>query len=161
MAHYKKITKARQAKFCEYLARTANVTKACEAINVSRVQVYHERRRNEEFAEAWDAAREAGLDALEEEARRRALDGVTEDVYYQGTVVGQKINYSDTLLMFLLNGGRPEVYRNRHEVTGAGGEPLMQGVVQMPMAVNSEDWAEFAAQQQANLKQGATDNSDA
>ena len=54
-----------------------------------------------------------GADALEDEAVRRAVDGVDEQVFYQGKACGVVRKYSDTLLIFLLKGRRPERYRDR------------------------------------------------
>ena len=45
-------------------------------------------------------------------------------VYYQGKEVGQIRKFSDTLLIFLLKGARPETYRERHEHTGKHGGPI-------------------------------------
>ena len=45
---------------------------------------------------------------IEAEARRRAVDGVDEPVYYQGKEVGTVRRYSDVLLIFLLKGLRPQ-----------------------------------------------------
>jgi hypothetical protein len=63
-------------------------------------------------------------DQLEQEARRRAHDGVRKPVYQGGKRVGYIQEYSDTLLIFLLKGLRPEKYRERFEHSGAGGGPL-------------------------------------
>ena len=49
----------------------------------------------------------------EDEAVRRAHDGVDEPVFYQGKACGVVRKYSDTLLIFLLKGRRPEKYRDR------------------------------------------------
>lgn len=66
-----------------------------------------------------------GADALEDEARRRAM-GVAEDVYDgKGNVVGTRMRYSDLLLMFLLKGLKPEKYRENYAPTGDGDEALI------------------------------------
>ena len=46
------------------------------------------------------------------EARRRALTGVEEPVYYKGEAVDRTAKYSDTLLIFLLKAHRPEKFRD-------------------------------------------------
>lgn len=48
--------------------------------------------------------------ALEEEAVRRALFGVSEPVFHQGRECGAKARHSDALLIFLLKTLRPERY---------------------------------------------------
>jgi len=48
--------------------------------------------------------------ALESEAVRRALSGVTVPVFHQGRECGSTIKHSDQLLMFLLKTLRPDRY---------------------------------------------------
>ena len=67
-----------------------------------------------------------GADMLEDEAVRRAKDGVERPVYQGGKLVGHVQEYSDTLLIFLLKGARPEKYRDRvqRELSGPGGQTI-------------------------------------
>src|SRR3546814_693854 len=65
------------------------------------------------FAAEWADALEAAIDALDAEARRRALDGVEVPHFHQGRVAGTVRKYSDSLLMFLLRAHRPDRYRER------------------------------------------------
>lgn len=91
------------------------------------IRRFHElEKRDPEFAEQVCQAVEAGTDVLEDEARRRAFEGVEKPVYQGGKLVGTVREYSDTLLIFLLNGRRPEKFRplSRVEVTGARGGPV-------------------------------------
>ena len=56
-----------------------------------------------------DEAVAEGIDLLEEEARRRAVDGVNKrPIYHRGVQVGEIAQYSDKLLIFLLERRRPE-----------------------------------------------------
>jgi hypothetical protein len=71
----------------------------------------------------WDDAIEAGADVLEAEAWRRAVEGVERPIVSGGKVVTTVREYSDTLLIFLLKGRRPEKYA-RFEVSGANGGPI-------------------------------------
>ena len=50
---------------------------------------------------------------LADECRRRAL-GEDEPQFYKGKQVGVIKRYSDNLLMFLMKGAKPEVYRENH-----------------------------------------------
>jgi hypothetical protein len=90
-----------------------NVSRACEAAGLSRQTAYEWRSADKDFAERWDETVEAGTDELEEEARRRAFAGVDEPVFYQGDECGTVRKYSDTLLIFLLKGRKPDKYRER------------------------------------------------
>lgn len=103
-----KLTDNKKKKFFAELATGQSVTAAALAISVSRTALYNLRDADEEFAAGWADAIEQGIDALEDEAVRRAKAG------------------SDTLLIFLLKGARPEKYRERHEVMGKDGAPLFK-----------------------------------
>lgn len=119
---------------------TGNVRLSCDAARVDRATAYARRQTHPGFAAAWDAAREDAADRLEEEARRRAYDGVDEPVF--GSLgagsgsgeVGTVRKYSDTLLIFLLKGARPEKYRehHRHEHVGSVRLELTEEIVDAP-----------------------------
>lgn len=120
-------TPKKRTAFIESLRETGgNVSRSCEAADMSRVAAYEWRTADPEFAKEWNDAVEFGTDELEEEARRRAYAGVDEPVFYQGEQCGTVRKYSDTLLIFLLKGRRPETYRDnvRTEITGKDGGPL-------------------------------------
>lgn len=63
-------------------------------------------------------------DEVDAEIRRRGIQGVDEPVFYQGAICGSVRKFSDLLLIFRAKALMPEKYRERHEVTGAGGQPL-------------------------------------
>lgn len=123
----KKLTPKRLQKFIDLVCEDANVTKAAQALNVSRQQLYEHRRHDEAFAARWDEAVEMGINKLEEEAYRRAYEGTYEPVFHLGAVCGYVRKYSDTLLMFMLNGAKPEKYRRNvsAEITGKNGAPIV------------------------------------
>ena len=74
----------------------------------------------------FEEASEDAADSLEAEARRRAVEGVEEPVgWYKGQAGGVVRKYSDTLLIFLLKGRRPELYRERFEHSGPSDEPTI------------------------------------
>lgn len=104
---------------------------ACKVAGVPRRTAYDRRESDEQFAAAWDEALEAAADVLEAEAVRRAVQGVEKPVYQGGEMVGTVQEYSDTLLIFLLKGNRPEKFRERHTVehTGKGGGPVVLQVL--------------------------------
>lgn len=113
-----------QKAFLAALAETGIVTRAAEAAGVETSTVYSLREVDEAFADAWRIARESAADRMEAEALRRAVDGVDEPVFGSGGVgvgsvkVGSIRRYSDTLLIFLLKGIRPDKYRERRELSG-------------------------------------------
>jgi len=96
-----------QNTFLEGLAEGMGVADAARAASVSRSLVYKWRKADKAFANDWDDAYAFGADALLAEARRRAVDGVDEPVYYQGRKCGAVRKYSDTLLMFMMKARDP------------------------------------------------------
>lgn len=116
----------RKERFLKELVKRANVSSSAKAAGVDRGTPYRWRESDPEFAEAWDAAVEVAVDALEAEAWRRAATGVLEPVFQKGEQVGHIRRYSDTLMITLLKGHRREKYsdKQQHEHSGPGGEPL-------------------------------------
>lgn len=114
-----------QRAFLAALAETGIVAHAAKAAKVGTAAVYSLREVDAAFAEEWRLARESAADRMEKEALRRAVQGVNEPVFGSGgtgvgTVkVGTIRRYSDTLLIFLLKGIRPEKYRERRELSGS------------------------------------------
>lgn len=106
-------------KFLKSLMAGSSVSAACVAAGFGKMWCYAHRKKDAAFAAAWDEAVEIGVEALEDEATRRGVHGVDEPVFHAGKVVGHVRKYSDTLLIFLLKGKRPEKYRDNVNVTGA------------------------------------------
>lgn len=100
-----------RTKFLHALSMGCTKSEAAEVTGCTPYQWREECKKDAEFAELVEYAhKELGADVLEAEARRRAVDGVAEPVFYQGTQVGTVQKYSDTLLMFLLKSRKPEAY---------------------------------------------------
>lgn len=125
-------TPQKQARFLEALAAYGNVTQAAKACGMARRTLYDWRREDAAFAAAWDEASELGANALEDEARRRAFKGTLKPVYQRGEKVGTVREYSDTLLIFLLKGAKPEKYRENVRHSGAIGVNLDLNVPNTP-----------------------------
>lgn len=111
--------------FLRALAEYGIVKWAAEQADVSRVTIYRYYKNDPEFAARFDEAKRVGALGMEDEARRRAAQGIEEAVYYQGEEVGKHRKFSDLLLIFLLKGLFPEKYRDRTELTGKDGQPLL------------------------------------
>jgi hypothetical protein len=67
-----------------------------------------------------EAARIEAADLLEDEAFRRAHQGIDKPVFQGKELVGVIREYSDTLLIFLLKGCRPDKYRDRVDTRQSG-----------------------------------------
>lgn len=113
-------TPENERAFLTALASTCSVTKACEITGLPRPTVYGWRANDVDFAARWNDAKRIGAEALEDEAMRRAAEGVDEPVFHQGAQVGAIRKYSDTLAIFLLKGAMPEKYRDNTKLELAG-----------------------------------------
>jgi hypothetical protein len=140
-------TAARKRAFLERFRQTGNLTLAMEGIG-NRTLVYLWKDQDEEFAAELESAKAEAGDRLEEEARRRAVEGWEEPVFHQGQPAGWWVDengkplppnrwdeaksfvpygirkYDSQLLTLLLKGAKPEKYRERHELTGKDGGPV-------------------------------------
>src|SRR5829696_1056093 len=118
-----KLDASKKARFLAYLAEGLSIARAARAVGLSDETFRLLRRRDPAFADAFAEAYRCGTDALEEAARRRAVEGVTRAVpiVYQGQQVGVRteVAYSDVLLMFLLKARDPARFRDRSERAGA------------------------------------------
>lgn len=124
----KRTKKQIQAEFLEELLKCANITASAKKAKIDRKQIYRWKKEDPKFLEAFNEAVSIGIDALESEAIRRAYEGTEKPIFQGGKKVGTVREYSDTLLIFLLKGRKPEVYKERHEHTGKDGEAIEQEI---------------------------------
>jgi hypothetical protein len=68
-------TSAMREIFLRVLGECGNVSASAEAAGIGRNALYDWRRDDPKFAAAWEEALVVGADALEDEAKRRAMDG--------------------------------------------------------------------------------------
>jgi hypothetical protein len=107
--------------FLENLAKTGNLSLACQAAAITRRQATMLRKLDSAFANAYDEAMDDAADRLEAEAWRRALEGVVNPVIKAGKpvldpVTGEAVvirRYSDPLLVMLLKGCKPDKFAVR------------------------------------------------
>jgi hypothetical protein len=97
-------TPARQRAFITALAATGSVARAAAAVKMSKAGVYSLRAAegSEDFVRAWNDAVENGVATLKSIAFERAVDGVEEDVWYQGEKRGSRTRHDNRLLATLL-----------------------------------------------------------
>ncbi|MEQ8252186.1 MAG: hypothetical protein RIB41_13180 [Oceanibaculum nanhaiense] len=117
MAEPSPTARRRMRRFLDHLADTGNVSAACRLAKLDRRTAYQWRGADADFRRQWQEALDAAVDALEAEARRRAVEGVEHPHFHQGQVAGTVKRYSDALLMFLLRAHRPERFRERNSET--------------------------------------------
>ena len=113
--------RSRQAKreaFLEQLRDGWSIAAGCRAAEVDRTTVYGWRDRDPDFAAQWEAAVEAGTDALRDVAVARGREK------------------SDLLLMFTLKQRDPSYRDNvRLELTGRHGGPVQTELVGAPASL--------------------------
>lgn len=107
------LTEPRKQKFLELLMQNGNVSRCAAEIGVSYTTVSKHANKDPYFKECIEIAKAKFIGTLEDEAIRRGRDGVEEDVYFQGVVVGTKRVYSDKLLADALKANDPDKYATK------------------------------------------------
>src|SRR5947209_17637730 len=119
----------RQRAFLAAFSECGTIKEAARCADISRQSHYDWLRSSSDYAVAFAEAENEAGEALEAEARRRAVEGFVEPVVYQGKLcyeideaTGEKKpigirKFSDTLLIFLMKGAIPEKYKDRVEST--------------------------------------------
>ena len=126
--------------FLEAFVKCGTVAGAAEIAGVERTTHYLW-MADPEYAKRFDDATEQAADMLEQEAHRRSRDGLLRMKFHQGQPIidprtlpsGDLFDpryplgkpyfeheYSDTLLIFLLKGLRPEKFRENLDITTKG-----------------------------------------
>ena len=140
--------------FLASYAICGTVLTAAEAAQISARTVQREKRDNEAFAAEYEEARLAGAMTFEQEAVRRATQGLRKYKFYEGRPImipdpsgatveegGKQVpamvpyyehEYSDTLLLALLKRHFPAEYRenSRLEHSGLNGGPILGGALE-------------------------------
>jgi hypothetical protein len=101
---YGALSPAKIKKFLDDLEKTGNFKASCAAIGVVPATIYTAMRRDKKFAEAVTVARDKVAYDIELELRRRAIEGVEEQIYHQGEPIGVRMKYYDRLLELLAKG---------------------------------------------------------
>jgi len=134
----RKRTDRRMTRVLEVLAEGLSLKKASIAAGISKTTVDYWRKHDPSFAQEVLDAIDQGTERLEDEALRRAVDGVERPIYNKdGDLKGTEKLYSDNLLMFMLKARKPATYR---EPKTSGNAQVFQGDVTINMT-NKDDAA--------------------
>lgn len=114
-----------QRAFLAAYSVLGRVQPACAAARLNYWAPYNWIKRDPEFRQALKLAKRMSNEALEDEARRRAMDGVMVYVFYKGKPVldpetlkpYREYQYSDRLMELLLKANKPKKYRERIDTT--------------------------------------------
>lgn len=115
-----------QRRFLECFAACGSIVQASRWAKLSRQAHYNWLREDPTYRKRFEAAEERAARALEDEAVRRAKDGVRKPVFHKGKIVGYVTEYSDALMAKLLAANNPQKFSERikQEHTGKDGKPL-------------------------------------
>lgn len=119
-----KRTVLKQKAFLSAFSQSGHVGNSAKKAGIDRTVIYGW-RSDPEFEVLFEHARKQAVSVLEDEAHRRAMVGVDEPVFYKGVPCGAVRKYSDTLLIVLLKANAPDKYRERQEITGKDGGPVL------------------------------------
>lgn len=130
----------RYLAFLSALSQHGSKRRAMEEAGVSREQVDRLREADPAFSAAFDTAVEEAADRLEQEARRRAIEGVDRPVFQGGIHVGDVREYSDRLLEVMLK-ARVSGYADKPAQVDARSATLVIGAgPALPQGQSLADW---------------------
>lgn len=115
-ARQPRLTTQTKNKIVKTIAETGDEATACATYNVGAASFRLALEKDHSFAERVSNAKRLYLAELEQEAKRRAVNGVTRKKYYQGEEIGEEQEYSDKLMVELLRAAAPEKYSRKTNV---------------------------------------------
>lgn len=119
------LTKELKAMFIRVLAQKGgNVTATCRDLMVSIASAKRAKDEDPEFSIGWYEAIEIGNIMLEDEARRRAMDGIDKPIYFKGRRIDTIREYSDALLKFILSKRKKDIFGDKLTLEG-GEKPIV------------------------------------
>jgi len=140
MGRQVELTPERKALFLEALRDHGIVAEAARAASPHAGKwgalstFKDERKRDQDFADAWDEAVEIAADAVERELHRRSVEGYDEPVIFKGELMETKEGepltvrrYSDRLMELRIKALKPEKYRERYSVDSTVDATVLQG----------------------------------
>jgi hypothetical protein len=147
------MTDERVAKLLACLREGASITSACMQAGVARRTATEWRSSDPEFSEAFEESYAIGVEVLEKEAYRRAVDGNERPVFQRGVQIGTERQFSDSLLMFLLKARDPR-FRDKAtvEMTGKDGGPVQTEGIDLSKLSIDERRSILAAAARATIK---------
>jgi hypothetical protein len=130
-------TAEKQRAFIEALADTGSVPLAAKSVGMGVEGAYRLRRRADAsaFAAAWDAAYGVMTQRLTDAAFARAIHGVANPVFFQGEMVGERVQYDERLTRFLLERHDPRGHGYLHDgdpAWAARRDPLAPRLARLP-----------------------------
>jgi hypothetical protein len=113
----------RQTRFLAAFAECGSILRASRWAQIDRTTHYVWMREDASYAARFEEARLQAGSRLEDEAVRRACEGVKKPLFYKGDPIrihGEIVyetEFSDQLLIFLLKANNPDRFADRQRIT--------------------------------------------
>ena len=128
-------------EICDQLRQSCgDLHASCRRAGVSIDFVTNWIKDDREAAASIEEAQRVGYMGLESAAIQRGVHGVEKNVYYKGAVVGTETQYSDTLLVKLMEARIP-AYNKKESSQNTFNGPTQINI--MPRAENFDQWLEM------------------
>lgn len=124
-------SKQQQDRFLAAFSACGSIIKASRWAKLNRSSHYNWLKEDPTYLERFQEATSKAARTLEDEAVRRAHEGIRKPVRYKGKIVGFDTEYSDSLLLALLKANSPDKFIDRTASTVAGipGAPVELRVI--------------------------------
>lgn len=118
--------RARQQRFLACYGACGSLTRAARWSKIHRHTHYDWMKNSPDYPGAFAEAERLAARTLQDEAVRRAHEGIKKAVYYKGKIVGYETEFSDSLMITMLKATDPEKFRDRSDQrhSGPSGEKL-------------------------------------
>lgn len=115
-----------QARFLAAFGACASILQAARWAKINRQCHYNWLKEDPTYRARFEDATRRAARSLEDEAVRRAYEGLRKAVRYKGKVVGYETEYSDSLLLAILKANAPDkfVERNATTISAPDGGPV-------------------------------------
>ena len=111
-----KLTGKQVAFLCSYIESCGVMHRAVQAIQMSRATHYNWIKESETYALAFEVAQRYANENLLAIATDRAAFGTPEPHFYKEDVVGFVVKYPESLMITLLKGRFPDMFKERQEI---------------------------------------------
>lgn len=122
-----------QSRFLAAFGACSSVIQAARWAKISRNAHYNWMKDDPTYPDRFREAEKKAARSLEDEAVRRAHQGLRKAIFYKGKIVGWETEYSDMLMLALLKAGQPDKFIEKRAIEhqGQGGGPLEIRVIRV------------------------------
>ncbi|WP_454885149.1 hypothetical protein [Sphingomonas oryzagri] len=131
-------SRERAIAFLEHLALSSNVAASERVARMTRGTAYRQRRKDSDFARAWDEALREGYGRLEAAMLDRAINGVKVVKTFANGATETKLEFSERIQMLLYNAHRERVLGPGVADAGSARERLAAKLAEMSRRSDDE-----------------------